>query len=175
MQSRVTIRVVISKIFLRNARMPTLALEVDALADSATLHVCIPQRICDQLRLEKLTEREVLLADGSKKLVPYVGPLEIRFKNRVGFVGALAMGDQVLVGAIAMEDLDLVILPRTRELEVNPRSPHIARTIATTVPGVSEPPGRYALPRASPGRRSSSSAGSPSERSPFRSRASPPP
>ena len=163
----------INKILLRNARVPALWLELDALADSATLHVCIPQHICDGLRLEKLAEREVLLADGSKKIVPYVGPLEIRFQNRAGFVGALVMGDQVLVGAIAMEDMDLVILPRTRELEVNPRSPNIARTIATTVPGVSEPPGRYALPRASPGRRFSPSAGLPSARSPSRSRALP--
>ena len=163
----------LNKILFRNARVANMALEVDALADSATLHVCIPQRICDHLRLEKLTEREVLLADGSKKIVPYVGPLEIRFKNRAGFVGALVMGDGVVVGAIAMEDLDLVILPRTHELEVNPRSPHIARTIAFTVPGVSEPPGRYALPRASPGRRSLSSAGWPLARLLFRSRASP--
>lgn len=162
-----------NKILLRNARVPTLSLEVDALADSATLHVCIPQRICDHLGLEMLTEREVLLADGSKKIVPYVGPLEIRFKNRVGFVGALAMGDQVLVGAIAMEDMDLVILPRTRELEVNPRSPDIARTIATTVPGVSEPPGRYALRRASPGPQFSPSASLPSARSPSQSRVLP--
>jgi clan AA aspartic protease len=163
-----------SKIFLRNARMPALALEVDALADSATLHVCIPQHICDRLKLEPLGEREVLLADGSKQVVPYVGPLEIRFKNRAGFVGALVMGNQVLVGAIAMEDMDLVILPFTRELEINPRNPKLARTIATTVPGASEPPGRYVLPPASPGRRSSSSAGWPSARSPSRSRASPP-
>jgi clan AA aspartic protease len=160
-------------VHLRNPRNPTLALEADALADSAALHVCIPQHICDALALEKLNEREVLLADGSKRIVPYVGPLEIRFKNRAGFVGALVMGDRVLVGAIAMEDLDLVIIATTRELDVNPRSPHIARTIATTVPGAAEPPGRYALPRASRGRRFSPSAHSPSARSPARSRASP--
>ena len=160
-------------ILLRNACIPTLALQVDALADSATLHVCIPQRVCDQLRLEKLAEREVLLADGSKKLVPYVGPLEIRFGNRAAFVGALVIGDQALVGWIAMEDMDLVILPRTRELEVNPSSPNIARTIATTVPGVSEPPGRYAPQQSSPGLRFSPSAGLPSERSPSRSRVLP--
>ena len=159
-------------IHLRNARIPKLALQVDALADSATLHVCIPQHVCDHLRLEKLGEREVLLANGAKHLVPYVGPLEVRFKNRAGFVGAVVMGHQVLVGAIAMEDMDLVILPLTRELEINPRSLQVARTIAATVPGASEPPGRYALPRACPGRRSSPSANWPSARSPFRSRAS---
>jgi len=162
-------------ILLRNARVPTLALQLDALADAGTLHLCIPQHVCDRLRLEKLSEREVILADGTARRVPYVGPVEIRFKNRSGFGGALVLGDQVVLGAIAMEDLDLVVLPGSREMDVNPRSPDIARTIAARAPGVAEPPGRYALPRASPGRRSSPSAGSLSARSLFRSRASPPP
>ena len=128
----------------------------DALVDSAALHVFIPQYVCDQLQLEQLGERELLLANGARRVVPYVGPLEVRFKNRAGFMGAIVLGDQVVVGSIAMEDMDLVILPLTRELEVNPRSPRIARSIATTAPGASEPPGRYVLRRASRGRRSSS-------------------
>lgn len=70
------------------------------------------------------------LADGSRRLVPYVGPVEIRFKNRVGYVGALVMGDQVLLGAIPMEDMDLVIIPKERRLDVNPESPNIACSIA---------------------------------------------
>jgi clan AA aspartic protease len=164
---------VMSTILLRNARDPSLELQIDALADTGSLHLCIPQHVCDQLQLQKLTDREVLLADGSKKIVAYVGPLEVRFKNRAGFVGALVMGDQVLLGAIAMEDMDLVVIPKTRELDVNPRSPDIGRTIATRVLGVSEPPGRYVLPRRSPVRRFSPSAGWPSARSPSRSRASP--
>jgi hypothetical protein len=72
----------------------------------------------------------VTLADGSKKLVPYVGPVELRFKNRVGFAGALVMGDQVLLGAIPMEDMDLIIIPKTRTLEINPDSPNIASSTA---------------------------------------------
>ena len=162
-----------NSIHLRNARIPALTLQADALVDSAALHVFIPQYVSDQLKLEKLGERELLLANGSRHLVPYVGPLELRFKNRAGFVGAIVLGDQVVVGSIAMEDMDLVILPLTRELEVNPRSPQVARTIATTAPGVSEPPGRYDLRRACRGRQSSPSAGWPSARSPSRSRASP--
>jgi clan AA aspartic protease len=121
---------VTSTILLRNARVPTLALQVNALADTGTMHMCIPQRVCDRLRLEKLTDKEVTLADGSTKLVAYVGPIEIRFKNRAGFGGALVMGDQVLLGVIAMEDMDLVVIPKTRELDVNPRSPNIGTSIA---------------------------------------------
>jgi clan AA aspartic protease len=162
-------------ILLRNACIPNLTLQVDALADAGTLHLCIPEHVYQKLQLLALGEREVILADGSSKIVPYVGPLEVRFRNRAGFVGALVMGDEVLVGAIAMEDMDLAVTPKTRELDVNPRSPHVARSIASRVPGVSEPPGRYVLPRRFPGPRSSLSAGWPSARSPSRSRASPPP
>jgi hypothetical protein len=62
--------------------------------------------------------------------VPYVGPIEIRFKNRTGFAGALVMGDQTLLGAIPMEDMDLVILPKDKALDVNPSSPNIATSVA---------------------------------------------
>src|SRR5207244_6809090 len=104
--------------------------EVSALADTGALHLCIPEHVRIQLKLEAIDNKEVALADGSKRLVPYVGPVELHFKNRVGFAGALVMGDQVLIGAIPMEDMDLVIIPLTRTLDVNPASPNIATSIA---------------------------------------------
>ena len=83
------------------------------MADSGAVHLCIPEHIRIQLELDEVDKKEVTLADGSRKLVSYVGPIEIRFRNRVGFAGALVMGDQVLLGAIPMEDMDLVIIPKT--------------------------------------------------------------
>ncbi|MDY6970333.1 MAG: clan AA aspartic protease, partial [Spirochaetota bacterium] len=83
-----------------------------------------------QLKLEEIDKKEVTLADGSRKLVPYVGPIELRYKNRVGFSGALVMGDQPLLGAIPMEDMDLVVVPETRKVIVNPNSPNLASSIA---------------------------------------------
>ncbi len=118
------------KLLLKNPRLPDLdPVEVVAMADSGALHLCIPEHIQIQLRLEAIDSKEVTLADGSKRLVPYVGPIELRFKNRVGFAGALVMGDQVLIGAIPMEDMDLIIIPKTRTLDVNPDSPNIASSI----------------------------------------------
>ena len=84
----------------------------------------------DGLASEAVDEKEVILADGSQKLVPYVGPIELRYRNPVGFVGALVMGDQPLLGAIAMEDMDLVVVPKTRQVVVNPYSPNIASSVA---------------------------------------------
>jgi clan AA aspartic protease len=116
---------------LRNPRLPALKPNaVEALADSGALHLCIPEHIQIQLGLEAIDSKEVGLADGTRKLVHYVGPVELRFKNRVGFAGALVMGDQVLLGAIPMEDMDLVIIPRTRTLDVNPGSPNVATSLA---------------------------------------------
>ena len=120
-----------AKIILKNPRNSKVKpIEVEALADSGALHLCIPVHLQIQLKLEEIHKKEVALADGSKKIVPYVGPIEIRFKNRVGFVGALVMGDQILLGAIPLEDMDLVIIPSKRCLDVNPESPNIPTSIA---------------------------------------------
>jgi clan AA aspartic protease len=121
---------VTAKLILKNPRRPELQpVEVDALADSGSFHLCIPQHVQMQLYLEEFDKKEITLADGTKRLVPYVGPVELRFKNRVGFTGALVLGDQVLLGAIPMEDMDLVVIPRTRTVDVNPASPNIGTSI----------------------------------------------
>lgn len=121
---------VTTMITLRNPRYPNQEpVEVDALADTGAVHMCIPQHVAIQLRLEQSDQKEVTIADGTKRLVPYVGPIEIRFKNRVGFGGAVVMGDQVLLGAIAMEDMDLVVSPKDRKIDINPVSPNVACSI----------------------------------------------
>ena len=115
------------KVILRNPRLPDLdPVDVEALGDSVVTHLWIPEHVQIQLQLDEIDTKEVTLADGSKKLVPYVGPVELRFKNRVGFAGALVIGDQGLLGAIPMEDMDLIIVPKTRTLDVNPNSPNFA-------------------------------------------------
>lgn len=119
-----------SEIILINPRKTDLEpIEVGCLVDSGALHLCIPEHIRLQLDLNEISKKEVSLADGTKQWIPYVGPLEIRFKNRIGFAGALVLGDQVLLGAIPMEDMDLVVIPKERKLAVNPDSPNFATSI----------------------------------------------
>jgi clan AA aspartic protease len=121
---------VTTKIILKNPRNQNLnSMEVTALADTGALHLCIPEHIKIQLGLEEIEQKEVTLADGSRKKVSYVGPIEIKFKNRTGFVGALVLGDQVLLGAIPMEDMDLIVIPSRLQVDVNPNSPNIATSV----------------------------------------------
>lgn len=121
---------VTAKFALKNPRRTDLgAVEVQGLADSGAVYLCIPEPLRQALQLETLTYKDVTLADGSARHVPYVGPIEIRFKNRAAFVGAVVIGDEVLIGAIPMEDMDLVVIPLTRTLDVNPASPEIATGI----------------------------------------------
>jgi hypothetical protein len=72
----------------------------------------------------------VTLANGHKITVPYCGPVEIHFKNRRCFTGAMVMGDEPLLGAIPMEDMDLIVIPNRHTVDVNPISPNIPMSLA---------------------------------------------
>ncbi len=104
-----------------------------SLVDTGALHLCVPEHIAIQLELEELYKREVTTADGKKHLVPYMGPLSIKFENRGCFTGALVLGDEVLLGAVPIEDMDLLVSPAKQALIVNPESPNIAMSVAKEV------------------------------------------
>jgi clan AA aspartic protease len=120
-----------ASVTLLNPTEPGLhGLEVSALADSGAVHLCIPEHLALQLQLRELERREVVLADGHRRSVPYMGPVEVRFANRRCFTGAMVLGDEVLLGAIPMEDMDLVLQPQLQQLTVNPASPNLPTSLA---------------------------------------------
>ena len=118
---------VYSPLSLSNPRNAELgALQVKALVDTGAVLLCIPARVARSLKLEEIESREVTVANGKKQSCPYVGPIELKFANRTCYVGALVLGDEVLMGAVPMEDMDLVVHPASGKLAVNPESPNIA-------------------------------------------------
>jgi len=125
---------VFADIKLHNAREDApLPMTVNALVVSGALHLCIPQHVANQLKLPVLEQRTVTLADDSERLVDYVGPIRERFANRQCLVGALVVGEQALLGAIPMEDLDVLIDPARQMLTPNPANPNIAASVAMGV------------------------------------------
>ena len=71
-----------------------------------------------------------LTPDGKKMLCPYVGPVEVSYNGRGCFTGAVILGDEVLLGAVPMEDMDLIVSPAKRSVIVNPASPNIPQSVA---------------------------------------------
>lgn len=86
-----------------------------ALVDTGALYLCVPQHVVVQLGLQAVQQREVSTADGQKHVCD---------------VGALVLGDEVLLGAVPMEDLDVIIPPSRKTIEVNPNSPNIPSSVA---------------------------------------------
>ena len=116
---------------LANPSRPNLLpVQAEALVDTGAVHLCLPEHLVIQLQLRELEQREVVLADGSRRAVAYVGPVEVRFANRRCFTGAMVLGDEVLVGAIPLEDMDLVVRPQLQTVSVNPESPNLPVSLA---------------------------------------------
>src|SRR5882724_792097 len=107
---------------LANAKNGSLeSIAVKALVETGALTLCIPEHIAIQLQLQEIDKREVTTADERRHVVPYVGPVQIKFANRSCFTGALVIGESVLMGAVPMEDMDLVISPSEQTVTVNPK------------------------------------------------------
>ena len=117
---------VFAEIELSNPRRQDLTpLSAKALVDTGALMLCIPEHVAVQLNLEAEATREVSVADGRSTTVPYVGPVRVAFEKRFCYVGALVLGDEVLLGAVPMEDMDLVVDPGRELLTVDPASPNL--------------------------------------------------
>ena len=116
---------------ISNFSQPDLEeITVNALVDTGALDLVIPEHLAIQLRLSDLKPREVHLADGSRKLVRYAGPIKVEMMGRDCVTAAVVMGDQVLLGAIPMQAMDVIVHPRSEKLVPNPDSPNVPSFLA---------------------------------------------
>jgi clan AA aspartic protease len=104
-------------------------MHVNILVDTGAYYLCINETIQEQLGLNFIEKRKGQLADGSVMEYDVVGPVEIKFKNRRCNVYAMVLkGDnEPLLGAILLEDMDVLIHPLRQELIVNPEHPYFAQ------------------------------------------------
>ncbi len=103
---------------------------VSALVDSGSFMLAINQYVQEYLQLPVLDKKFGEMADGTRLECDVVGPVELKFKNRSTTCRAMVLlGDaEVLLGAIPMEDLDVILHPLRQELMVNPEHPTMAVT-----------------------------------------------
>ena len=101
---------------------------VHANVDSGAYMLCLNEQVATQLDLPVLGKQSAQMADGAIRELDVVGPVDVRFENRYTSCNALVLPgeNQVLLGFIPMEDLDVVILPREQKLVVNPDHPMMA-------------------------------------------------
>jgi clan AA aspartic protease len=130
MHGETSMGLITATIELANPKNPSLRpLVISALVDTGAMTLFIPEHVAVQLELQEIEKREVTTDDERSQVVPYVGPVQIRFQNRTCFTGALVIGESVLMGAVPMEDMDLVVSPSRQTITVNPQSPNLPSAV----------------------------------------------
>jgi hypothetical protein len=96
------------------------------LADTRAFSMVINERIQAQLGLPFFEKRLVQLSDDKVMECDVVGPVDVRFANRMATCSAYVLpGDgQPILGGIPMLEMNVVIDQGRQELVVNPVFPH---------------------------------------------------
>jgi clan AA aspartic protease len=105
--------------------------ETIAMVDTGSLNLCLPKYLALRLGLQELEKRDVVVADGRKVKCSYSGPILVEYDNRKCYTGALVIGDEVILGTIPLEDMDLMIHPASQTVTPNPATPELPSIMIT--------------------------------------------
>ena len=102
---------------------------VSMLVDKGSVYMAINETIQEQLQLPVVEKRKARLANESIIECDVVAPVEVRFKNRRCTTSAMVLpaDSEPLLGAIPLEDMDVLFHPQRQELIVNPEHPYFAQ------------------------------------------------
>ncbi len=106
-------------------------MNVKMLVDTGSIMLAINENIQEIMQFPVIERRIVRLANSYIAEYDVVSPVEIRFKNRQTTCRAIILpGDSSpLLGAIPLEDMDVIIHPTREELIVNPEHLNMAQVI----------------------------------------------
>jgi clan AA aspartic protease len=92
---------------------------VRALVDTGAGTLVMGEDICKKLGLAVKGSRSVTLAGGKRLVAKLTEPVEIHWENRESTFNALVLPGEheVLIGAIPLEDMDLIVNPKNQKLE----------------------------------------------------------
>ena len=105
-------------------RMP-----INILVDTGSYMLCINESIQAQMQFPVVEKRKAQTADGRIVECDVVSTVELKFKNRRTMCNAMVLpGDaEPQLGAIPLEDMDVLIHPLRQELIVYPEHPYFAQ------------------------------------------------
>jgi len=93
------------------------SLTVDALVDTGAMTLVINEDICSKLGLSIEGSRTAFLAGGAGISCKITEPVRIYWKNRDATCRAWVLpGNDILLGAIPLEEMDLAVDPVNKEL-----------------------------------------------------------
>jgi clan AA aspartic protease len=104
-------------------------MHINALVDTGSYMLCINESIQEQMQFPVVEKRKAQTVDHRIVECDVVSMVEVKFKNRRTMCNAMVLpGDcEPLLGAIPLEDMDVLIHPLRQELIVNPEHPYFAQ------------------------------------------------
>jgi clan AA aspartic protease len=97
--------------------------ETEGLVDTGAVNLVIPAEIVEQLGLRIRGQQLVRYANGSQETLGVTGPVLIECQGRETVDEALVVGDEVLIGQVILEKLDLLVDCKNQRLIPNPANP----------------------------------------------------
>jgi clan AA aspartic protease len=118
---------VVEKIKVINVFEPERVIKIEAVIDTGSTMLVLPQNAIDKLHLRKMREVKVRYANNKTEIKSIYGIVTVEMCGRAGEFNVLAEpeGAQPLVGQTILEQLDLIVDPSTRKIIPNPRSPEM--------------------------------------------------
>lgn len=107
------------------------SIDITALVDTGATMLVLPADIVAALGVPTQGVRRVRYASGEVAERTWVGNIEIEILGRKAICSAIVekAGTTPLIGQIPLEELDLLVDPKSRELRVNPESPRCRSSI----------------------------------------------
>jgi len=91
---------------------------VTAVVDTGAMSLVITEELRQKLGLAVTGEKIARTANGQRVSCNLTDAVEVRWRNRVSILSALVIpgAETILLGAIPLEDMDLIVNPVTQEL-----------------------------------------------------------
>jgi len=91
---------------------------VEAVVDTGAPTLCITEEFSQQLGLKVIGEKPVSMANGTYEIVKRTEGVELHWRDRsmICYPNVIQGGKEILLGAIPMEEMDLIVDPAREEM-----------------------------------------------------------